>query len=77
MNPRVQSVVPKEDFTLELLFSNGEVKHFDMHAYLEIGVFRELKNLALFKTAKADHGTVQWVHEQELCPDTLYLKSKK
>ena len=77
MNPRIKSVLPNPDFTLKLTFENNEVKLFDMRAYLEIGVFKELKNESLFQTAKVSHGTVQWLHEQELCPDTLYLKSKK
>ena len=77
LNPRVKSVIPKENFTLELKFENGELKQFDMKTYLERGIFRELKNPKLFKTATICDGTVKWAHDQDLCPDTLYLKSKK
>lgn len=77
MNPRVKDVVPNEDFTLTITFTNGEVGCFDMKPYLELGIFRELKDWNLFSTAKPFMGTVQWKHEQDLCPDTLYIDSKK
>jgi hypothetical protein len=27
--------------------------------------------------AKVEHGTVVWPHEQDICPDTLYLEGKE
>jgi hypothetical protein len=27
--------------------------------------------------AKVEYGTVVWPHEQDICPDTLYLESKE
>jgi hypothetical protein len=43
----------------------------------DTGVFKELKNLALFKEVKPFLGSVQWKNGQDLCPDTLYLDSEK
>ena len=77
MNPRVIEVIPKADYILIIKFSNGEVGEFDMKPYLEIGIFRELKNIHLFNTVKPFMGSIQWIHEQDLCPDTLYLESRK
>jgi hypothetical protein len=77
MNPRVKEVIANDDFTLLLRFSNDEVRLFDARPYLEKGIFRELQDIRLFKTAKVFDGTVQWIHEQDLCPDTLYLKSTR
>ena len=77
MNPRVKNVVPNKDFTLTITFTNGELGIFDVNPYLNIGIFQELKDWSLFITAKPFMGTVQWVHEQDLCPDTVYLESKK
>jgi hypothetical protein len=77
MNPRVKEVIANGDFTLLLRFSNDEVRLFDARPYLEKGIFRELQDIRLFKTAKVFDGTVQWIHGQDLCPDTLYLKSTR
>ena len=76
MNPRIKKVKPNRDYTLVLTFANGETKIFDMKPYLEIGIFRELKDLSLFNSVKPFLGSIQWKNGQDLCPDTLYLESK-
>jgi hypothetical protein len=75
MNPRVKSVKPTQDYLLELVFSNDEKKSFDVKPYLDFGIFSDLKNYALFQTAKAELGTVIWNNGLDICPDTLYLDS--
>jgi len=77
MNPRVKSVLPKDDHTLELVFSNGEVGVYDCAPLLDFGVFQELRDIDYFKQVRAEGGTVVWPHEQDICPDTLYEDSKK
>ena len=53
---------------------NDEVRIFDAKPYLTKGVFKELQDIHLFKTVKVFDETTQWIHEQDLCPDTLYEK---
>ena len=77
MNPRVSAVSAKDDYTLELTFTNGEVGVYDCAPLLDFGVFRELKDKRYFGRAEVVDGTVVWPHEQDICPDTLYLDSKK
>ena len=77
MNPRVNSARPLADYRLEITFSNGEVGIYDCRPLLEFGVFRELKDGAYFHRVRAEGGTVVWPHEQDICPDTLYLDSEK
>lgn len=77
MNPRVVAVRAKNDFSLELVFENGQERIFDMKPYLQIGVFRELNNLSLFKAVKPFMGSIVWKSGQDLCPDTLYMESVK
>ncbi len=74
MNPRVEKVKPQADYTLHLVFKNGEVKTFDVKPYLETGVFKALKNTVLFATARAEYGTVVWQNNIDFDPDTLYLE---
>jgi len=77
MNPRVKSVVAKEDYKLEITFSNGEVGLYDCAPILDFGVFKELRDIEYFKQALSEGGTVVWPHEQDICPDTLYEDSIK
>jgi hypothetical protein len=75
MNPRVKDVKPNPDYTITLIFTNEEVKVFDMKPYLDTGIFKELKEHSLFNSVKPFLGSIQWKNGQDLCPDTLYLGS--
>ena len=75
MNPRVIEVSAINDYRLSLIFTNGKQGVYDCSKLLQFGVFKELKNKNYFKQAKAVDGTVVWPHEQDICPDTLYLDS--
>ncbi len=75
MNPRVTNVKPQQNFTLVLTFTNGEVKSFDVKPYLDIGLFKELRDVSLFNSVKPCLGSIQWANGVDLCPDTLYLES--
>lgn len=77
MNPRVRGVVAKQDYQLEITFSNGETGVFDCAPLLAFGVFVELQDVTYFKQARVEGGTVVWPHEQDVCPDTLYEESRK
>jgi len=75
MNPRIIEVVPADDYKLKLTFTNGEQGIYDCSSLLDFGVFKELGDKNYFKQAKVLDGTVVWPHEQDICPDTLYLDS--
>jgi len=77
ISPEAISVKANDDYTLLLEFDNGEIGIFDMKPYLEKGIFRELKSLTMFRSVRIKLGTVVWANEADLCPDTLYLKSKR
>ena len=77
MNPRVKEVKPNADYTLTIVFTNGEVKLFDAKPYLDKGIFQELRDKTLFNSVKPFLGSIQWQNGQDFCPDTLYLESLK
>lgn len=77
MNPRVKKVVPLSDYKLDLEFTNGERGIYDCAPILDFGIFRELRDKNYFQRAVVWEGTVAWPHEQDICPDTLYLDSVK
>ncbi len=73
---KVNSVIANDDYTLVIKFSNGEQKTFYADKLLEQGVFKELKDLKLFKQAHIDYGTVVWNERIDICPDYLYSRSQ-
>ena len=65
-----------EDFSLELKFNDNIVRRFDTTPYLDFGVFNELKDINYFRQVRIAYATVQWPHEQDISPDTLYIESR-
>ena len=76
MNPRVKEVIATDDYKLILTFKNEEKGIYDCSDLLDFGVFKEFKDINYFKQAFVAYGTVTWPHEQDICPDTLYLDSE-
>lgn len=76
-NPRISKVSPIKNYQLNLVFTNGEKGVYDCSDLLNFGVFNELKDWHYFSKARVIDGTVVWPHEQDICPDTLYLDSLK
>lgn len=72
---KVVAVKANHDYTLDLKFDDGSVKRFDVKPYLKYEVFKELRDLSYFKQATIAFGTVQWPHQQDISPDTLFLES--
>jgi hypothetical protein len=72
---RVQNVTPAADHHLILRFTNGERRLFDMRPFLQVPVYRQLQNAAVFALAHVDYGTVVWPGEVDIAPETLYDRS--
>ena len=77
MNPRVVNVKPEKNYMLHVWFTNKEEGFFDVKPYLEIGIFRELKDEVVFNSVRPDGLSVEWSNDASLCPDTVYLDSVK
>lgn len=75
MNPRVTNVVPRAPHRLEITFSDGQRRNFDVTPYLTYPVFQHLANPSFFNLARAERGTVSWPDGTDFCPDTLFMES--
>jgi hypothetical protein len=73
----VKEVKPIHDYQLILTFSNKEKRLFDVKPYLDKGVFKELRDVAMFNTAHISFDTVEWDNQADLDPEVLYKYSKK
>jgi len=76
MTPDVVKVNVLEDYKIQVLFENGELKVFEMMHYLDYPAFSDLRHGDLFKCAKVLNGTVVWTDSIDISPDTLYLKGQ-
>jgi Protein of unknown function (DUF2442) len=61
-----------ENYTLEIVFENGEQRVFDMRPYLKFPAFSLLMEDNFFAKAHVFNGTVAWNDEIDMSPDTLY-----
>ena len=77
MNPRVKQVIPQPGYKLEIVFTNNERGIYDCSQLLDFGVFHELKDVTYFNKVMVCDGTVAWPHDQDICPDTIYLDTVK
>ena len=77
MNPRVKDVSPLPGHKLQITFTNGEHGIYDCSPLLNFGVFTELQDESYFRQVQVFLGTVVWPHEQDICPDTIYLDSQR
>lgn len=76
ITPRINQVIPKAGFVLEIIFETGERRSFSLEPYLDKGLFKELRNEKYFYQVKNIVDGVSWPHEQDLSADTLYFAGK-
>lgn len=68
----VISVKANDDFSLDLLFDNGEWRRFDMQPLLAVKPWDRIKRPQDFSRARAENGTVVWPGDIDVAPETLY-----
>lgn len=84
---KVISVEAQEDYTLKILFTNHELRVYDMKNKL-FGVFEVLKDISKFKEVFIDeYGNIAWDRDKnidssiywnnriDLCNDAVYMDS--
>ncbi len=71
----VKDVKAMDNYKLILTFENNEKRLFDMIPYLELGIFKRLKDENLFKTVKVSFDTIEWSNGADIDPETLYEDS--
>ncbi len=65
---KVVSVKPLENYRLQVALSNGKKGVFDVSPYLDLGVFKQLKDPAYFALVKRVFTGVGWPCGQDLSP---------
>jgi hypothetical protein len=72
----IKQVEPLDNFKLKLLFSNGEKRIFDSSPYLNLEIFKPLKDKVFFRKVKIKFDTIEWPNEADFDPEFLYEKSE-
>ncbi|MGL4484598.1 MAG: DUF2442 domain-containing protein [Anaerovoracaceae bacterium] len=75
LRPKAMKVTPQDDYFLLITFDNNEKRLFDVKPYFDFKPFAELRNKVLFNTVKPAGLSVEWIHNQDICPDELYYNS--
>ena len=60
MYPSGTAVVPRDNYLLDITFSNGENGILDMKPYLDFGVFTRIKDYASFQKVTVSFDTIEW-----------------
>jgi len=69
----VKEIRYKDDYVFEVLFENGVSGDIDFTQFLNSGpVFVPLQELAFFRQAYVDGGTINWPNGVDIAPETLY-----
>ena len=76
MSPSVVKVVPNEDFTLAIVFDNGEEGILDMRPHLGFGVFQKIADYEHFRRVRVAFDTIEWDRGVDLDPEFVYAKCK-
>jgi len=73
----VKEVIPQDDYTLVLVFENGEKGVLDMKPFLDFGVFQRIKDLDRFKRVRIAFDTIEWDCGVDLDPEYIYARCTK
>ena len=76
MYPSVQTVIPGDDYTLSIVFENGETGILDMKPVLGLGVFQRLRDYEVFRKVRVAFDTIEWEGGIDLDPEYVYARCK-
>jgi Protein of unknown function (DUF2442) len=71
---RVQSVAPLDNWTVQVVFTNGEQRDIDLSPYIASGpIFEPVRNdPTFFRSMRIEGGTIAWPNGADIDPDVLY-----
>lgn len=77
MYPSIIKAVPREDFTVAVVFDNGEEGILDMRPHIGLGVFQKLMDYEQFKRIRVVFDTIEWDCGLDIDPEFVYEQYRK
>ena len=74
---RIKSVVPKEDYKLEVLLDNGSCITLNLESRLQTVRFGMLADKQFFKTATTDGTYIRWDNKIEISVNEVFQLAQK
>ncbi len=71
---KVEEVIYKSDFTIQVKFNDGVVGYFQLNELVEKGIFQELKDLNKFSKVYSTGYSIEWSDELEIDAATIYAE---
>ena len=68
----VKAVTPRDDHTLDVVFSDGLKKRYDVKPLLGYPAFQALNDVTVFMGARVAFDSVAWGDAIDIAPETLY-----
>jgi hypothetical protein len=72
--PEMVAVIPRPEYTVRIVFADGEVRDVDISPLLDTPAFSALRDPGMFGQVKVDEqtGTIAWPGDVDLDPDVIY-----
>ncbi|MGA7878643.1 MAG: DUF2442 domain-containing protein [Desulfoferrobacter sp.] len=77
MYSSVKELIAHDDYTLSVVFDNGESGILDMKPILSFGIFRRIKDLDNFKRVRVSFDAIEWECGVDLDPEYIYAKCRE
>ena len=77
--PHIQSVIPKENFNLFIVFDNDEKRLYDTSRLFDKEMFAPLKNKKIFREVKIEKGgyAISWDNDIDISEYELWKNGEK